>query len=102
LKTLEIIYWLRLAFGLTATVLCVLYGVLTNTVVSDRFTINDFMNGLSIALVTYMASYYLIKFKFSSQVEKPQKLVTTGIGVYFLSWIVFWVLLYTVTASIMV
>lgn len=102
MKTLEIIYWLRLAFGLTATVLCVLYGVLTNTVVSDRFTINDFMNGLSIALVTYMASYYLIKFKFSSQVEKPQKLVTTGIGVYFLSWIVFWVLLYTVTASIMV
>jgi hypothetical protein len=29
-------------------------------------------------------------------VEKPQKLVSTGIGVYFMAWIVFWVLFYTI------
>jgi hypothetical protein len=32
-------------------------------------------------------------------VQKPQKLLTAGIGIYFLSWIVFWTLLYTILAG---
>lgn len=57
--------------------------------------ISTFFNGISIALIVYLLSYYIIKSKFKALVQKPQKLVTTGIGVYMLSWLVFWILLYT-------
>jgi len=32
-------------------------------------------------------------------VDKPQKLFTMGIGIYFISWLVFWILLYTIIAE---
>jgi hypothetical protein len=101
LKPLEKVYWLRLALGIFAAVLCTTYGVATGSItniVSD-FRITTLFNSTSVALITYMISYYIIKAKFVTQVQKPQKLVTTGIGVYLLSWLVFWVLLYTVLAG---
>lgn len=61
-------------------------------------SLTSFINGLFIGLVTYLISYYAIKLKFMSEVEKPRKLITTGIGIYLLSWMVFWVLLYTIIA----
>lgn len=99
MKTLEIIYWLRLALGITAALICIGYGLATGTISNTNFTFNTFMNGISMALVTYLMSYYIIKFKFMHKVEKPQKLLTTGIGIYFISWLVFWVLLYTIIAA---
>ncbi|MDI6904648.1 MAG: hypothetical protein QMD13_04055 [Candidatus Bathyarchaeia archaeon] len=99
MKTLEIIYWLRLALGITAALICIGYGLATGTISNTKFTFNTFMNGISMALVTYLMSYYIIKFKFMHKVEKPQKLLTTGIGIYFISWLVFWVLLYTIIAA---
>ena len=59
----------------------------------------NFTTGFSIALIIYLTSYYVIKLKFMNKVEKPRKLITTGIGIYFLSWIVFWALLYTIIAA---
>jgi len=96
MKTLEIIYWLRLALGITAALICTGYGLATNTIVKDNSTYTTLLNGVSIALVIYLISYYIIKSKFSLKVEKQQKLVTTGIGIYFISWIAFWTLLYTI------
>jgi len=100
MKTLEIIYWLRLALGITAALICTGYGLTTNTIVKENPTYTTLLNGVSIALVIYLISYYIIKSKFSLKVEKPQKLVTTGIGIYFISWIAFWTLLYTIIATI--
>jgi len=99
MKTLEFIYWLKFALGITAALVCTGYGLATGTIVKAGFTYTTLLNGLSIALAIYLASYYIIKSKFSLKVEKPQKLLTTGIGVYFISWIVFWVLLYTIVAA---
>jgi hypothetical protein len=99
MKTLEIIYWLRFALGITAAVMCIGFGLATNTIVKQKPTYTTLLNGVSIALITYLVSYYIIKSKFSLKVEKPQKLVTMGIGIYFVSWIVFWVLLYTIIAT---
>lgn len=103
MKTLESIYWLRLALGVTAALICVGYGLATDSI-SDTppFPVNTFMNGLSIALVTYLLSYYIVKSKFQLKVEKPQKLLTMGIGIYFISWIALWALLYTIIAVTMV
>ncbi len=102
MKPLESIYWLRLALGVTAALICLGYGLATDSISDTNFTVNTFMNGLSIALVTYLLSYYIVKSKFQLKVEKPQKLLTMGIGIYFISWIALWALLYTIIAVTMV
>jgi len=102
MKTLEIIYWLRLALGITAALICTGLGMVTgsiSTTFNEGFPYPTLMNGVSVALITYLVSFYIIKSKFSLKVEKPQKLVTMGIGIYFISWIVFWALLYTIVAA---
>jgi hypothetical protein len=62
-------------------------------------SLTKFMNGMSLAIITYIISYYVLKRIFVLQVEKPQKLFTTGIFIYFLAWAVFWVLLYSIIAG---
>jgi hypothetical protein len=99
LKPLEKVYWLRLALGAIAGLLCICYGVATSSISNTAFSSNVVFNGASIAILTYLVSYYAIKAKFKTGVAKPQKLVTTGIGVYLLSWLVFWILLYTIIAG---
>ncbi|MDH7564600.1 MAG: hypothetical protein QHH24_06980 [Candidatus Bathyarchaeota archaeon] len=101
LKPLEKVYWLRLAAGIVAAFLCTGFGLVTNSITSNlaEFEFRSFLNGLSIALLVYIISYYAIKSKYLVYVSKPQKLLTTGIGIYFIAWIVFWVLLYTIIAG---
>ncbi|MEM3730355.1 MAG: hypothetical protein QW667_02465 [Candidatus Bathyarchaeia archaeon] len=99
MKTLEKVYWLRFALGIVAAIICVGYGIAAGKISSSEFDIRTFMNSLSIALIVYLISYYAIKSKFFLRVDNPQKLVTAGIGIYFLAWIVFWVLLYTIIAG---
>lgn len=101
MKPLTIVYWLRVAFGIIAALLCIGYGMAAGSITNNpsEFHWNTFLNGVSIALVVYILSYYVIKAVFMAKVEKPQKLFTMGIGIYFLSWIVFWILLYTLFAG---
>ena len=95
MKSLEIVYWLRLGLGVIAGILCAGYGLATNTITSNP-NINTFINGFSIALVTYILSYYLIKFRFSNKIDDTRKMATSGLGIFLLSWIVTWVILYTI------
>jgi hypothetical protein len=98
---LQKIYLLRVALGMTAALLCIGYGLATGTItiVPSEFTITTLLNGMSIAFIVYLISYYgIIKPKFMLSVEKPQKLFTMGIGIYFISWLVFWIFLYTIIA----
>ncbi|MEM3770264.1 MAG: hypothetical protein QXG76_03660 [Candidatus Bathyarchaeia archaeon] len=92
---LKTLYWLRFVLGMVAAIVCFGYGWAL-----DRFSTGQdvviLLNGISLALIVYILSYYAIRPKFILKVEKPQKVFTTGIGIYFLSWLVFWVLLYTV------
>ena len=107
MKPLEKIYWLRLALGITAALICMGYCLATPEAIPTVSPGQDFpvdysvfLNGVSIAVLFYLLSYYVIKWRFIHKVEKPSKLMTTGIGIYFISWIVFWVLLYTILVSI--
>jgi len=74
--------------GVVAAAISTLLG----TVVAD---INLF-NGLTIALLVYIVTYYVYKPIFFAKVEKPSKILTTGIFAYFLTWIVAWAIFYTV------
>jgi len=113
MKPLEKIYWIRLVLGIVAALICTGYGTLSGGIpkvnpaelTPDQlnaimFNISLFINSLSIALAVYLISYYLaIKRVFILKVEKPQKLATAGVGIYFIAWLVFWVFLYTIIAA---
>jgi len=90
MHVLEKIYWLRVGLGVLAAVISAWYSTIVE---SDIYLL---MNSVSLTLIVYLTSYYLIKHRYITQMEKPHKIFTTGIGIYFLTWIVFWVLLYTI------
>ena len=94
MKTLQKLYGLRIFLGLFAAFISVGYGVATETIIEAPSTA-IFFNGLSLAVIFYVVSYYLVKAKVKLEAEKQRKLLTTGIGIYFISWILFWILMYT-------
>jgi hypothetical protein len=110
LKPLEKVYWLRLALGFLAAVLCIGYALAAgripyNIAIKEDNTlafpqdVSLVFNSMTIAIIIYILSYYGIKYKFVRLVQKPQKLFTMGIGIYFLGWLVFWAMLYTILAG---
>jgi hypothetical protein len=82
---------MRLALSIVAAVISAVIATLQNA--TDLYT---FVNGITIALLVYLVSYYLIKAKYGNKVEKQSKLMTQGIFMYFMSWLVFFILLYTI------
>jgi PKD repeat protein len=84
LKTLTIIYWSRVAFGILAA--------LVATLLVNLKAGNPLLNGITVGLAVYLISYYLLKWKFTAKVEKPTKILTMGIGAFFLTFILCWVL----------
>jgi len=98
MRIIEKIYWIRLILGIIAALASTGYAQAVGTVSTSGVDISVFMNGVSIAIIVYVISYYLMKFKWASKVERPQKIFTTGVGIYFIAWLVFWILFYTLTA----
>jgi PKD repeat protein len=87
LKTLNVIYILRIGFGILAA--------LVATLVVDLKTGNPLINGITVGLAVYLITYYLLKFQFANKVEKPTKILTMGYGIYALTFIFCWVLFTT-------
>jgi hypothetical protein len=94
MRPLVTIYWSRIALGIVAAAIGA--GLEWMRGIQSTFQISNFMNGLTIALFIYLLSYYVFKAKFRAQVEKQSKIMTMGIGVYFFTWIVFWILLFSI------
>lgn len=88
-KPLTVIYWTRLLLGIIAALISALLSSLT-----PEFNL---LNGVSIALLLYIVTYYVYKFMFLAKVEKPSKIFTTGVGAYFLSWVVMFAMFTTLT-----
>jgi thiamine transporter ThiT len=86
MKPTTVIYWTRAFLGVVAGLLSTLLSAVGGI---------SFLNGLSIALLVYIVTYYVYKSLFLTKVEKPSKIYTTGIGAYFLTWIVAWAIFYT-------
>jgi len=85
----NVLYWIRVGLGILAAVICTL------------LRLDDFLSGLSLGILFYVFTYYVLKRRFATQVEKPSKVFTMGIGAYFMSWIVSWGLFYTLTLWIL-
>jgi len=86
MKPTTIIYWTRACLGVVVALISTLLSAVANI---------SLMNGITIALLFYIITYYIYKPLFITKVEKPTKIFTTGIGAYFLSWIVSWIIFYT-------
>ena len=92
------IYWMRFSFGILAAFVCTVYGIYTKSIYG-KLNLFDFVTFIALALVIYLLSYYVFKRFYLLKVEKPTKLFTTGIGIFFISWIVFLVLFWTIYIS---
>ena len=104
MEVLAKIYWTRVALGaiagLLSTGLLVLWPLVDSKITLRDLVaplkgappINTLLNGITIALLIYLVSYYVLKAKYSSQIEKQSKIMSMGIFIYFFTWIIVWVL----------
>ena len=84
-KPLELIYWASFGLAMVAAVFCVL------------FNLKDF-SGIATGIILYLVSCLLFQRLFTTRsyaVRNVRKIYTTGVGVYFLTWITAWLMLYT-------
>jgi len=95
MKPSSVIYWIRAVLGVVAGAVCALFDIFVEGTIPQGMDWNVLLRGLSLALLIYLMSYYALKPIFIKKLEKPSKVFTTGIGIYFVAWVVFWTLFYT-------
>ena len=91
MRPLVLIYWTRLALSILAGAISALVATML-----EELNPTTFINGLTIALLLYLSTYYVLKAKFRDKVEKPTKIMSMGIFMYFIAWAVFFILFYTI------
>jgi ABC-type uncharacterized transport system permease subunit len=90
------LYWLRVLLGIVA-------GVITAALAAFYGSMNDLttlLNGITVALLMYFVTYYILRSYFKNKIEKQSKILSTAIGMYFFAWLSFFVLFYTAFQSI--
>lgn len=83
MKPLSVVYSIRACLGIVAAAMCVL------------LRLDDLLTGVSLGIFFYLLTYYFLKHFFVAKVEKPSKIMTMGIGAYFLTFAVVFGLLFT-------
>jgi len=105
MKTVEVlakIYWIRVALGavagLISTSAILLFQAIDPSIslLTLISSINTLLNGITIALLIYLISYYVLKARYSSKIEKQSKIMSMGIFIYFFTWLIVWVLTLTI------
>ena len=91
MNALVTIYWIRVILSIVAAAVSAV--IATAQSATDLYT---FVNGITIALLVYLISYYVIKAKYMNRVEKQSKIMTQGIFMYFIAWAVFFILFYSI------
>jgi hypothetical protein len=86
------IYWLRVLLGgvagfISAMLPVIAQGVTGNSVLAQITELNTLLNSITIALLIYLVSFYLLKAKYLTKVEKPSKIMSMGIFIYFFTWL---------------
>ena len=84
------LYWTRVVLGVVA-------GALSGAL-ALYLPLNDLsslIDSFTIALLVYLVSYYPLKAIFGKKVEKQSKILSTGIIIYFLAWLPFFVIFFT-------
>jgi hypothetical protein len=83
LKPLSVIYCIRVCLGVAAGALCAVFGF------------NNLLNGITLSILFYIITNYLLKQLFIAKVKESSKVIKTGIFAYFLTWLVAWIVFYS-------
>ena len=86
------LYWIRVILGVISGAISAVVALL----IGNPADITSLVNSVTIALVVYLASYYVFKVSFKNKIEKQSKILSTGILMYFFTWLPFFVLFYTI------
>jgi zinc transporter ZupT len=85
------LYWLRVVLGIVAGAITAV--IATFGIISDITTL---VNSITVALLIYFVTYYILRGFYKNKIEKKSKILSTAIGMYFFSWLTFFVLFYTI------
>ncbi len=83
MEHISLLYWIKVGLGILTAIICVLLSV------------DNLLSGIGIGIVIYALSDRVLRQLFIDKVDKPSTVTKTGIGIFILSWVFFWALLYT-------
>jgi hypothetical protein len=91
------LYWIRVVLGIVAGAITAFIAAFFGgkAGMADTTTLTS---SIAVALLIYFVTYYILRASFKNKIEKQSKILSTAIGMYFFSWITFFVLFYTVFA----
>jgi len=83
LKPLNLIYLIKICLGALTAIICLLLGV------------DSLFTGVAVGLLVYLVADRILKQVFMAKVEKQSVVTKTGIGIYIITWLFLWILLFT-------
>ena len=88
------LYLIRVILGIVAGAVtaAVAYFVGGTAGLYDYSTL---LNSITVALLIYFITYYIFRGIYKTKIPTVSKILSTGIGMYFFTWIAFFVLFYT-------
>ena len=91
------LYWIRAALGVAVGGLDALYDYSTKALSANySMSLDDLFTGLTFAILFFIVTYYILKIFYANKFQKKTKIMSTGIGTYFIVWLVSWVFIGTV------
>ena len=84
MKPVDQIYWIKFLLGMLAAVVCVLLNI------------ENLITGAGVSILTYLISDKILKQLFINKIDKPSTVTKTGIGIYVITFVFLWTLLYTI------
>jgi len=85
------LYWIRVLLGIIAGAIAAIFASFM-----PLYDYTTLINSITVALLVYFITYYILRATLKTKIEPQSKILSTGIGIYFFSWILFFVLFYTV------
>ena len=89
MKPLDIIYIVKAMLGALTALICLLLRV------------EDIITAVGIAMLVYLSSDRILKQIFIEKVEKSV-VTKTGVGIFIITWLFLWILLYTFMKSFLI
>ena len=89
------LYWIRVILGIVAGAITAALTTLT-PFLGKMSDVSTLVNSITIALLIYFVTYYILRGYYKEKIEKQSKILSTAVGMYFFSWLSFFVLFYTV------
>ena len=88
------LYLIRVVLGIVAgAVTAVIAFIVGGT--AGLYDYSTLLNSITVALLIYFITYYIFRSVYKAKIPTVSKILSTGIGMYFFSWIAFFVLIYT-------